>query len=197
MTPPTIRRVVCVSSSLLALVILCLVGFAVALLDWRMRPMCHKQIMLSLMQWEQDHGRGRGGYPNEGGRSRESLSVLREMLAVPTVESTYRYVAGLRPDDPGDLVLLYLAQPTRWIWHGRPRTRLVPKGWIVVPVDFALSSTRTVAVPGECSEWLPGKAFAERLRSTLDFVRTNQRPNWQTVIAEHAPVLEALERHAD
>jgi hypothetical protein len=186
-------RLVVVGGGLLLGFVLCLATFVGLLLDWGERPLCHKQIMLSFEQWQAEERTD--AFPNVDGGSRPSLSALRQMLANPAVETKYRYVAGLRADDPGDLVLMYLAQPTRWIWHGRPRTRLAAKGWMVLPVDFACAPARAVAAPGECSERLSNKAFASRLRSTLDFVRTNQRPNWETVIAEHAAVIAALDRH--
>jgi hypothetical protein len=50
--------------------------------------------------------------------------------------------------------------------------------------------------PGELSERVSLAEFRSRLQRTLDFVRTNERPNWQTIVAEHAKFLDAVE-HVD
>ena len=186
-------RLVFVGGGLLLGFVLCLATFVGLILDWGERPLCHKQIMLSFMQWQEEERTET--FPNVGGGSRSSLSALRQTLATPSVETKYRYVAGLQADDPSGLVLMYLAQPTRWRWHGCPRTRLAPKGWLVLPVDFACAPGRALAAPAECGEWLSDSEFAERLRSTLDFIRTNQRPHWEAAITEHAATIEALDRH--
>lgn len=176
------------------LLLVLVVGYAGLLLDWKARPHCHKQVELSLRQWQEDHQTS--GYPNAGGRSQASLRLLRDYLAGPVVEEKYRYVPGLTGEDPGHLVLLYLNQPTRWVWHGQPRSRLRPKGWIVVPVDFALQGEpRPGALRGELSEWVQEVEFKRRLHETLDFLRTQQRPDWETAVAEHQRFLDSLDRH--
>lgn len=184
-----------VGGGLLAALVLGVAAFVGLMLDWGERPLCHKQIMLAFRQWL--HDERSETFPNLGGASGLSLSALRQNLADSTVETKYRYVAGLRSDDPGDLVLMYLAAPTRWRWHGRPRTRLAPKGWLVLPVDFGCDPGRTPVVPGECSEWLSEREFAYRPRATLDFLLTNRRPHCETVMAEHAAVPTALGRHGN
>ena len=64
------------------------------------------------------------------------------------------------------------------------------KKWLVVPVDFGLGRP----VQGELSERITTDDFKRRLGATIDFVRTNQRPNWQTVVAEHTKFLQSLEQ---
>src|SRR5581483_10680659 len=88
----------------------------------------------------------------------------------------YRYVAGLRQDDPRDLVLLYLDRPTRWTWHEAHPTIFNKKAWMLIPVDFEGGGWH--AGGGECSDRVSLGEFRSRLRRTLDFIRTNQRPNW-------------------
>jgi hypothetical protein len=107
--------------------------------------------------------------------------------------TNYRYVPGLREDDPGDLVLLYLDRLTRWTWHGPPPTILKAKAWIVVPVDFTMGF-RPPSGGGELSERVSLDEFRSRLRRTLDFVRTNERPHWQTIVAEHTKFLKSIEQ---
>ncbi|MBL9171435.1 MAG: hypothetical protein JNN07_27125 [Verrucomicrobiales bacterium] len=142
------------------------------------------------------HDRQTNAFPNLGGRSRESmLAISNELGGYIRWVDDYRYVAGLTSDDPGDLVLLYVSAATRWTWHGqRPPTRFQEKGWIIVPVDFKLLEHRDPRrlPPGELSERVPVQEFAQRLRKTLDFLKTNQRPNWRTVVAEHERLLESL-----
>jgi hypothetical protein len=88
---------------------------------------------------------------------------------------------------------MYVGQPTRWTWHAQKPTIFREKAWIVVPVDFATGS-RPQAGPGELSERISTDEFRRRLRRTVDFIRTNQRPNWQTIVAEHTKFLESIER---
>jgi hypothetical protein len=47
---------------------------------------------------------------------------------------------------------------------------------------------------GEASERVSFEDFRARLTGTLDFLRTNQRPSWQTVVAEHGKFLHSLDR---
>ncbi len=163
-----------------------------AVLDHAGRPFCHKQIALSVPIWRDDHHTDQ--LPNVRGSSHDSLAELRDLLNTDRVEKNYMYVPGLREGDPGDLVFMYLRVPTRWIWHGQARTRFKPKGWIIVPLDFEIFGSRKPSGPGECSEWVPFPEFRSRLLTTLDFLRTNNRPNWQAVVAEHTKFLESIER---
>ncbi len=155
--------------------------------DWQGRPFCHKQIMLGLLTWT--HDGPTKVLPNVNGTSRDSILAFKEEMAGTNWAQHYRYVPGLREDDPGDLVLLYLDQPTRWIWHGSPPTVFRKKAWILVRVDFS--------GPGECSERVSTQEFTRRLQGTLDFIRTNERPNWQTIVAEHERFLKSVKREAD
>jgi hypothetical protein len=79
------------------------------------------------------------------------------------------------------------------VWHGPPPTIFKDKAWIVVPVDFKMGG-RSPAGAGELSERVSFDEFQRRLRCTLDYVRTNERPNWQTIVAEHTEFLESVER---
>ena len=173
-------------------------GYYHLILDWSGRPYCHKQFMLSFIQWMGDQGMDinshTNGFPDLNGKSAESLAAIREQMGGHMSWATgYKYVPGLREDDPGDLVLMYFDRPTRWTWHGPPPpTIFKEKAWIVVPVDFAIGGRRPSG-PGELSERVSLDEFRTRLRRTLDFVRTNERPNWQTVVAEHTKFLDSIE----
>src|SRR3954471_25065276 len=101
--------------TLVVLVSLSLVVYAVW--DSRGKPYCHKQIMLAFHVW-QDESRNINVFPNASGHSVESLTVIRdEMGGKMDWAKGYQYIPGLNNDDPGDLVLMYLTQPTRWTSH--------------------------------------------------------------------------------
>jgi hypothetical protein len=137
-------------------------------------------------------------FPNVKGLSRDSLETLRDSMAgyMDWVKD-YNYVSGLRENDPAELVLMYFNRPTRWSWHGPPPTIFTEKAWILIPVDFDLGPSRPhTGQLGENSERVSLSEFRSRLRRTLDFVRTNERPNWQTVVAEHSKFLNSIE-HVD
>jgi hypothetical protein len=181
-----------------------LVGFALAyyhfILDWEGRPICHKGLMLSLLTVMHPSGgditNDRQPFPNVKGLSQDSIATINDAMAgYMRWTNDYSYVPGLREDDPQDLVLMYFNRPTRWNWHGHPPTIFNEKAWIVIPVDFASGSSfrpHTGQI-GECSERVSQGEFCRRLRGTLDFIRTNERPNWQTIVAEHAKLLHSIE----
>ena len=166
------------------------------ILDWHDRPYCHKQVMGALLTWMSEKGVDintfTNEFPNVGGVGRDSLAVINDEMASTNWSQNYRYVPGLRENDPGYLVLMYLDRPTRWTWHGRPPTIFKDKDWILVPVDFAMGG-RHLSGPGELSERVTTDEFKRRLRETIDFVRTNARPNWQTIVAEQTKFLESIE----
>jgi hypothetical protein len=160
------------------------------MLDWQGRPFCHKQINTAFRLWMRD--RHTDAFPNVAGSCRQSLEAIRdEMGGEMKWAENYRYVAGLREDDPGDLILMYVGQPTRWTWHGSPPNRFTKKAWIVVPVDFTMGD-RPRAGHGELSERISSQEFKRRLQVTLEFVKTNERPNWEAVVAEHTRFLDQL-----
>jgi hypothetical protein len=173
----------------LTVLVCSLLIFTRFILDWQGQPVCHKVLMSVFENWMDDNHTN--AFPNVRGVGRDSLTQIHQDYPV-NLEERYGYVAGLRKDDPGDLVLAYVNQPTRWIWHGVPRTIFNEKRWIVIPVDFTVWGGRELTRPGECSETLSTDEFQERLKKTIDFVRTNQRPNWETVVAEQTKFLDFI-----
>ena len=161
------------------------------------QPYCHKGIDMALHNWRDANKLDKTTFPNIDGSSAKSLAEIREFFGVwEKLEETYMYVPGLRTDDPGDLVLMYLPQPTRWTWHGGPPPNVFkPKGWILVPVDmkFYGNRNRDELGPGEFSEWVSFMEFKDRLQKTLDFLRDNERPNWEAVVEEHTRFLGRAE----
>jgi len=178
-------------------------GYYFLILDWQGRPFCHKQLMFGFLGVMHPSGgdltNAKEPFPNVKGLSQDSLAAIRESMGSHMAwTNDYDYVPGLREDDPPDLVLMYFNRPTRWNWHGPPPTICEKKAWIIVPVDFGSGSgfRPNTGQLGECSERVSLVEFRSRLRQTLDFVRTNERPNWQTIVAEHTKFLDSLE-HVD
>ena len=159
-------------------------------IDWANEPVCHKNLMFALMSNEKENSDKE--LPNLNGNSRDSLALINPYGPEDSyVEDHYGYVPGLTEKDPGDLVLCYMTKPTRWIFHGYPQSRFKPKGWMVVPVAFEGHSP-TAIYHGECSECLTTTEFRARLQKTLDFLRANNRPHWQTVVAEQTRFLDSI-----
>jgi len=191
------KRVIFWAGGILAVLLALALGYYYLILDWKGRPVCHKQIMMSFLLWMDDNGMDSNShtnaFPNVNGLSQNSLAIIRDQMGYMTWTNNYNYVPGLHEDDPGDLVLMYVNGSTRWTWHGPPPIRFEKKAWIVVPVDFKMGG-RPPAGDGELSERISLKEFQTRLRRTLDFIRTNERPNWKAVVAEHTKFLNSLEQ---
>lgn len=169
--------------------------------NWQAKPLCHKQLMLGLENWLEKNQTTVA--PNVNGRSADSLAAF---MKVPGDEedkvwpTEYRYVPGLQKGDPSELVLAYFTKPTRFRHHACLPTIFDEQNWIIVPLDFAGSGcsltqgqpARTVKTMGECSDNVALAEFRQRLKKTLDFLRENNRPHWQTVVEEHTKFLDSL-----
>ncbi|MEI8289426.1 MAG: hypothetical protein WCH99_08120 [Verrucomicrobiota bacterium] len=193
-----LKRVIIWIVVTLILLIGLVLGYDHFILDLEGKPYCHKQIMFAFMNWmtdqDMDINSGTNNFPNVNGIGRDSLATISNGLAGQMEwAKDYRYVPGLRENDPGDLVLLYLDRPTRWDLHVLTPTIFKEKAWMVVPVDYTMGS-RPRTGRGELSERVSLDEFRNRLRRTLDFVRTNERPNWQTIVAEHTKFLDSIEQ---
>jgi hypothetical protein len=160
------------------------------LYERRDRPFCHRVIDSAFRLWCIDQRTN--AFPNVAGRSADSLAALRPQLQAPEVEQNYRYVPGLCDNDPGGLILMYYARPTRWTDHIEAPTIFTRKAWIIVPIDFIFMLRHPVRGPGEMSERVSTAEFRVALSNTLDFIRTNQRPNWETIVKEHEDFLRQL-----
>jgi hypothetical protein len=171
-----LRPVLLVLATMAALVGLAYGGIRL-LFDRDAEPVCHKGVQTCFYMWMEDQrmpaDSRTNSFPNTDGRSADSLAALNEYMGGdPHWATNYCYVPGLWENDPGDLVLLYVNRPTRWTAHGwLPPTIFKDKAWIIVPVDFT---------HGE--------------RRTIEFIRDNQRPNWEAVVAEHTRFLNSLDQ---
>jgi len=171
------------------------------ILDWQNKPFCHKQFLIAFQTWFAINGKDPDGqnneYPNVGGNSSDSLNVIRkEMGDYMDWKADYGYVPGLRQNDPGHLVLMYFNRPTRWTMHVLAPTIFEDKAWILVPVDFCIygnGGSRKLSGGGECSERVSTDEFKQRLADTIDFIRTQKRPNWETIVAEQTKFLNSID----
>jgi len=179
-----------------AILVLLAFGYHHFILDWEGRPVCDKGIMFAFYEWMDDNGRDANthtnAFPNINGIGADSFATISNAMGSQMAgASEYRYIPGLRQDDPGDLVLVYLDRPTRWTWHEAYPTIFKKKAWMIIPVDFTMAGRQRGG--GELSERVSLTEFRNRLRRTLDFIRTNERPNWQAVVAEHTKFLDSIE----
>ena len=192
------KRAICWIGSLFAVLVGLAFGYYFFILDWQNRPFCHKQIMFGFLNVMHPNGgdilHDQKPFPDVNGLSQSSLATISESMGgYMAWTNDYNYIPGLREDDPPDLVLMYFNRPTRWNWHGAPPTIFKDKEWIIVPVDFGGGlDFRPHGEIGECSERVSLDEFRVRLKRTLDFIRTNERPNWQTIVAEHEKFLNSL-----
>jgi hypothetical protein len=188
----------------LILVIVAVVLFRFVLVDWDAKPYCDKQITLAVSLWT--HDRDTNTLPNIEGSSSLSLASMAEQFVVTNIVlRDYQYIPGLQQDDPGDMVMIYFNQPTRWRLHVRPEGRWKPKHWLVIPIaslEAGVSRTeeRIGHAPhqvlgfGEQGELLSTEQFTNRLLATLDYLRTNNRPHWQAIAKEHTAFIDSLSK---
>jgi hypothetical protein len=192
------KRAILWIAGIIAILIGLAFGYYRFILDWDGRPISHAQIYLAFAESMHEPGVNYANdpkpFPNVKGLSQDSLATIRDKMGGDMNWSTnYNYVSGLRENDPGDLVLMYFNRPTRWTWFAAaPPTIFKEKEWIIIPVDFGIGMRPRSIQEGDYSERVSLNEFRSRLRRTLDFVRTNERPNWQTIVAEQTKFLDSI-----
>ena len=83
---------------------------------------------------------------------------------------------------------MYLKEQTCYTWHGdHEHNAFSPKKWMVLSPDFRESETGP-----EGGELLDTPQFKERLLATIDFLKTNNRPNWEVVAREQMEFLATI-----
>lgn len=186
-----------IPASLLALLICFGVGFGISR-DVSNIPLCNKGLYLCTFNWfDSSHS---SELPNVDGNSAESLRKLMMADDPEGWATRYQYVPGLTRNDPGDLVLAYLKTPTRWRHHAAgPPSRFAERKWILIPLDFTGAGgigtrvEREMPDTGEEAERVSLEELKSRLRKTLKYLQDNDRPHWQTVMAENEEFLKSLE----
>lgn len=82
--------------------------------------LCQKILYSGLEQWKEEAGTN--VWPNVDGDSAKSFAEIEERFLSPpdnhAYSTAYRYVPGLRDDDPPDLIFMYLKRMTRRTWNG-------------------------------------------------------------------------------
>ncbi len=167
------------------------------ILDWNDVPTSHAQIYMAFGSVMHEPGVDVANdpkpFPNVNGLSQDSLATLRQAMdGNMDWAKNYNYIPGLREDDPGNLVLMYFNRPTRWSWYASPPTIFKKKEWIIIPVDFGIGMRPRSQQDRDYSERVSFDEFRRRLQQTLDFICTNNRPNWKTVVAEQTRFLNSV-----
>ena len=173
---------------IIAATILLILGVAILfLLQTGPRPVCHKALEGALQQWVIDIGKT-NVYPNVNGDAAASLGEVDQYWGPDHISQFYGYLPGLRFDDSRDLVLMYLKQPTAYTWHGdHDHNIFSSRKWMVLSPDMVFSGTCP-----EGGDLLDTPEFKKRLLATIDFLKTNNRPNWQVVAKEQMEFLASI-----
>lgn len=148
---------------------------------------CHRFVDGTITQWMLETT-NQVWLPNVNGKSADSLALLSSYYGGDLDElRDYRYIPGLKTDDPDDLVWFYMIRPSRRTWHGDPYVPWHPKLWIVLSHRGMMEGGG-----GELSELLTTAELQTRLKATIDFLKKNQRPGWQNAETEHTAFLNSL-----
>ena len=143
---------------------------------------CHRGLVAAFDQWMLETT-NTNWYPNILGSSTNSLEVITPYIKNGMTElRDYSYVPGLKSDDPADLILMYVKEPTRRKWHGDTRWFRMHKGWVVLNPQYRDGEGNRWS---EVAEWIPADEFTNRLGRTLRFLESNDRKNWAAVAREH------------
>ena len=195
-----LRTVLIIAVLLLVIPVACIGGFRL-LHDFENMPLCGTQTYVDVQNWYDI--RRSDVLPNVRGRSTESIDHLISYDAEEAKEwkAKYQYLPGLRKGDPGDLVMMYMKMPTRWVHHAAgPSSIFTQYRWVLVPLDFAQPGNpngtrvdRKIPYGGENFERVSSDELRSRLRKTLKFLQDNKRPHWATVVAENEAVLASPE----
>jgi hypothetical protein len=153
---------------------------------------CHRLLDAGLHEWMIETT-NKVQYPNVAGSSRRSLAVLVPYLGLNTnALRDYMYVPGLHSDDPENLILFYVKEPARRTWHGDSYWSLKPKRWIVLNPQMSIPDSDSSRAGGEVCEAISTAEFKDRLRITLDYLKRNNRLNWESIEKEQAQFLNSI-----
>jgi hypothetical protein len=178
-------RIACLSTVLVA------VGLALAIRIGPPGPhfICHRGLVASFEQWKLETTNG-DWYPNIDGNSIRSLEVIAPYMREDLRD--YRYVPGLKSDDPEDLILVYLSRPSWRTWHGDTHWVRLDKRWVILNPRTSSPDDTYGRGWSEVGEAIPSAEFTNRLKATLEYLRQNHRQNWYAVQMEHLTFLASL-----
>ena len=153
---------------------------------------CHKAIDGALQQWMRETTND-VWYPNLSGSSGKSLTLLTRYLhEEANALRDYRYIPGLKSDDPADLILFYMREPSRRTWHGDAHWFRLDRRWVILNPRMSQPNGGGARGWSECGEAISTSQFRIRLKATLDFLKASGRPEWQSVVNEHATFLSGI-----
>lgn len=155
---------------------------------------CHRALACALMQW-QEVTTNADWYPNVAGSGAASLEEL--MPHIKDGERSlrdYRYVPGLKADDPAALVMMYLRAPSWRTWHGDQHWVRSQKRWVILNPQLSDHGESYGSEWSELGEAITTAEFTNRLTATLEYLRENRRPNWEAATDEHARFLHSIGR---
>lgn len=187
----TKKRLAIIAGYVLALVILAIAATTIGdhCLDGKRRPACGLQhgssIGAELLE------KGQFAYPNLDGDSAGSMAAFFESMGGEPRADRYRYIPGLRTNDPEGLVLLYMVEPTRYESHLDDKLTI----WNVAfrPLRWSLVGPSEIQTGYHGGEQMDQAEFKRRIAATLDFLESQQRPGWEKVVAEHRAWLAQLD----
>ena len=187
------RKIVLATSALFALV---LSGLTAVVIMGPPGPhfVCHRLLDGALEQWMLETTNG-VTFPNVDGSSGHSLAVLLPYIDLhdTNVLRDYMYVPGLRSDDPENLILFYLKEPSRRTWHGDTHWFSGSKRWIVLNPRMSPADIDSSRAGGELDEAISLAEFKDRLRATLDYLKRNERPGWRAAEQEHMRFINSIQ----
>jgi hypothetical protein len=187
------RKIALAIGTLLALV---LAGLTVVVAVGPPGPhfVCHRLLEAALHEWMLETTNG-VTFPNVDGSSSRSLALVFPYLGLQdtNVLRDYMYVPGLCSDDPDNLVLFYLREPSRRTWHGDTHWFSGPKRWVVLNPRMDSPDSDSGRAGGEADEAISLAEFKDRLRATLDYLKRNERPGWQAAEQEHIRFISSIQ----
>lgn len=177
----------------LVLPALLLVAIVLALLIGPPGPhfTCHHLLVHAFEQWKIETRNG-DWYPNVAGDGRTSLNLIAPYMKYGSDElRDYRYVPGLKDDDPADLILAYVRKPSWRTWHGDTHWIRSDRRWVVLNPRFSPAMDTDARGYSEDGEAITTTEFHRRLQATLDYLKAQNRPFCTNVVQEHSVFLSS------
>jgi hypothetical protein len=180
-----------------ALLVLVLAGLTTVIV---LRPpgpdfVCHRLLDGMLAQWMLETTNG-VTFPNVDGSGSRSLALLLPYFGPNDTNALhdYMYVPGLHSDDPDNLILFYLREPSRRTWHGDTHWFSGPKRWVILNPTMSMPDSNSGRAGGELCEAISMAEFKERLCATLEYLKRKERPGWQAAEQEHMRFMNAIQQ---
>jgi len=192
----TMKRSHKIALAIGALLILILAGLTAVVVMGPPGPhfVCHRLLDGALHQWMLETTNG-VKFTDVDGSSSRSLALVLPHLGLNDTNALrdYMYVPGLRSDDPDNLILFYLREPSRRTWHGDTHCFSGPKRWIVLNPRMSSPDSDSGRAGGEADEAISLAEFKDRLHATLDYLKRNERPGWQAAEQEHTRFINSIQ----